>query len=165
MPTGDDVELRALRADEGRSLQRFYNGLSRESHRLFHPLGWNACLSECERIAREAAAGRRFDVVAVCGGAIVGWAFLSPIDPDVPVLGIAVADDFQGRGLGARLMHTLVDEGNRRGLKGIALTVVHDNDRARSLYERFGFCVTGGHRGADGLDYLEMEMRYSGGEP
>ena len=160
MPTDEHVELRTLRADEGRALQRFYNGMSHESRRLFRPLGWRAALHDCERICGDAARGTRFDVVAADEDDIVGWAFIAPMDREVPGLGIGVADAFHGQGIGRRLMQMLVDEGKRQGRKGIALIVVQDNDRARRMYERFGFSVTGEHRGDDGLDYFEMEMRY-----
>jgi neutral ceramidase len=159
-PGGDEVELRKLTRDDGRALQRFYNGLSPQSRRLFRPLGWSALLGDCERIARDAAQGLRFDVVACHGNAIVGWAFITPMDHDVPVLGIGVADAFQNRGIGTQLMQAVTDEGRRRGRSGIVLTVVNGNDRARVIYERFGFRTIGEHRGADGLDYLEMEMVY-----
>jgi ribosomal protein S18 acetylase RimI-like enzyme len=160
MTGSENVEVRTLTGGDGRALQRFYNELSPESRRLFRPLGWSALLSDCEQIARDAAEGRRFDVVAWHRDAVVGWAFITPMDHDVPVLGIGVADGFQNRGIGKQLMQAVTDEGRRRGRSGIVLTVVDGNDRARLLYERFGFRTIGTHRGDDGLDYLEMEMVY-----
>lgn len=62
-------------------------------------------------------------------------------------LGIAVRDDWQGRGIGTALMRALIDRAdNWMNVLRIELTVFTDNHRARALYERFGFVVEGTHR-------------------
>ena len=40
------------------------------------------------------------------------------------------------------------------------LIVVQDNPRAKALYERFGFVVTGEFTAADGKPYYNMEVRF-----
>jgi putative acetyltransferase len=62
-------------------------------------------------------------------------------------LGIAVADAWQRRGIGTRLMTTLIDLADHwLGALRIELTVFTDNHHARRMYERFGFMVEGTHR-------------------
>ena len=62
-------------------------------------------------------------------------------------LGIAVRDDWQGRGIGTALIAALIDRAdNWMNVLRIELTVFTDNDSARALYERFGFVVEGVHR-------------------
>jgi L-phenylalanine/L-methionine N-acetyltransferase len=55
-------------------------------------------------------------------------------------LGIAVHDEFQGRGVGALLLGALVDAADTAlGLRRIELQVFADNAPAIALYRRFGF--------------------------
>lgn len=70
-------------------------------------------------------------------------------------VGMVVADDFHGRGIGHRLLDAalyLADD--HLGLLRVDLEVLHDNRRAIALYERSGFEQEGRHRRA---------LRYRGG--
>lgn len=57
--------------------------------------------------------------------------------------GIAVAPGARGQGIGSALVEALCDEGRARGHAEIRLEVVDSNRRARALYARRGFTVTG----------------------
>ena len=62
-------------------------------------------------------------------------------------LGIAVRDDWQGRGIGHALMEALIDRADQwMNVLRIELTVFTDNEDAKRLYEGFGFVVEGVHR-------------------
>ncbi len=62
-------------------------------------------------------------------------------------IGMAVHDDWVGRGIGTALLRAAVDlADNWLGLRRLELTVYPDNARAIALYERFGFTVEGRHR-------------------
>ena len=54
-----------------------------------------------------------------------------------------VAEEMQGRGLGAELIGRAIQFCDERGYKRIWLTTFAGLDAARSLYERFGFSLTG----------------------
>jgi len=91
-------------------------------------------------------------LVAERGGAVVGSAGLHPA-PQVrrrhaAMLGISVAREAQGQGVGTALMEGLCDyaDGWAQILR-IELTVFVDNRRAIALYQRFGFVHEGTHRG------------------
>jgi [ribosomal protein S18]-alanine N-acetyltransferase len=59
----------------------------------------------------------------------------------------AVAPDWQGRGIGTRLMVEALALMRRDGLRGVALNTQEDNLPSRRLYERLGFRLCGGvHR-------------------
>jgi GNAT superfamily N-acetyltransferase len=86
-------------------------------------------------------------VVAVVGGQDAGacWMRLMPegvglasIDEKTPQLGIALRPEFQGRGIGTRLMQEALAQAWRAGHKKIALTV-HPENHAIVVYERCGF--------------------------
>jgi L-phenylalanine/L-methionine N-acetyltransferase len=77
-------------------------------------------------------------------------------------LGITVGKDFQGQGLGDRLMHSVLDwADNWAGVLRIELTVFTDNARAIDLYQRHGFVQEGvlrayALRGGEYVDALSM---------
>jgi ribosomal protein S18 acetylase RimI-like enzyme len=52
---------------------------------------------------------------------------------------VAVAPDFQGRGMGTMLLDAVAQEAQRRGKRALWLYCVERNTRARALYERYGF--------------------------
>lgn len=55
------------------------------------------------------------------------------------VVGMYVAQEQTGRGIGAALMHALVEDARRAGLELLVLTVTQDEGSAKRLYERCGF--------------------------
>ena len=62
-------------------------------------------------------------------------------------IGMAVRDDWQGKGIGSALMEAALDlADNWLGLSRIELNVYTDNERGIALYEKFGFEVEGTHR-------------------
>ena len=62
-------------------------------------------------------------------------------------IGMAVHDDWVGRGIGTALLRAVIDlADNWLGLRRLELTVYPDNDRAIALYQRFGFVIEGRHR-------------------
>lgn len=59
-------------------------------------------------------------------------------------LGISVHTAYQGKGIGNKLMETLIDlADNYLKLVRIELTVFSDNENATKLYEKHGFVVEG----------------------
>ena len=84
---------------------------------------------------------------------VVATSGLHPTSPalrrrHVMNLGIAVAPEAQGRGVGHALMVALCDWADRWGqLLRIELTVFVDNPRAIALYQRHGFLQEGRHLG------------------
>ena len=63
----------------------------------------------------------------------------------VATIGMAVRDDWQGRGVGTALMEAALDlADNRLNLTRVELTVYTDNAAAIALYEKFG--IEGTHR-------------------
>jgi putative acetyltransferase len=59
-------------------------------------------------------------------------------------IGMAVHDDYQGRGVGTALLSGLIELAERwLGLIRLELTVYTDNERAIALYKRLGFVVEG----------------------
>jgi GNAT superfamily N-acetyltransferase len=70
-------------------------------------------------------------VIAVRGGVIVGHAMavdrIDPGEPRVTDIGVVVADDWQGRGLGSALMRAVVTEAQARGVTLLEMDVLGHN--------------------------------------
>ncbi len=86
-------------------------------------------------------------MVACAGNAVVGWCSLQrnrlPANRHRAWLGMGVVGSHRGRGIGPRLLQASIDEATARDIARIDLEVRVDNDRARRLYERFGFRMRG----------------------
>jgi putative acetyltransferase len=64
----------------------------------------------------------------------------------VAQLGMAVRDDWQGRGVGTALLQAAIDLADRwLNLSRLELNVFTDNAPAIQLYQKFGFVVEGTH--------------------
>jgi putative acetyltransferase len=95
-----------------------------------------------------ASGSDRHTLVAVVNERVVGQLGLHVIENprrrDVGGFGMAVHDDFQGRGIGSALMAAMLDlADNWLGLRRIEMEVWADNAAAVHLYEKFGFVVEG----------------------
>jgi putative acetyltransferase len=92
-------------------------------------------------------------LVAERDGRVVGTAGLHATGPalrrrHVMMLGISVAQEAQGQGVGRALMQALCSFADEWGqVLRLELQVYADNDRAIALYERFGFVREGLHHG------------------
>ncbi|GAC1608023.1 MAG: GNAT family N-acetyltransferase [Ramlibacter sp.] len=90
-------------------------------------------------------------LVAVAGGHVVGAAGLHPTGNSlrrahVRMLGIGIAGEFQGRGVGRLLIARLLEwADNWAGVLRVELTVHADNDPAIALYRAMGFVEEGRH--------------------
>ena len=63
------------------------------------------------------------------------------------MLGMTVADEFQGRGVGDALMKALLSIADGwLNVSRVDLTVFTDNERAIALYRKHGFDVEGTHK-------------------
>lgn len=77
---------------------------------------------------------------------ITGYAGLASRAGEAYVQTLAVRRNCWGRGLGTALLSALLGEADRRGAAPVLLEVRVDNDRAQSLYRRFGFVEIGRRR-------------------
>ena len=74
-------------------------------------------------------------------------------------IAIVVADEWQGRGIGLRLLETLVAAARARGIVRLEGEVLADNTAVRSLLARLGFSL---RRDPDGADIFLIEKRLAG---
>lgn len=80
------------------------------------------------------------DVVVVeVDGELIGYAAAWFVADQAELGNIAVAASWRRRGVGARLVTTVLERAGERGMREVFLEVRPSNTAAKRLYERFGF--------------------------
>jgi phosphinothricin acetyltransferase len=123
---------------------------------------WDAShLATCRLVARE-------------NGVIVGWAALSPISSRYAYRGVCevsvyVADSVRGKGVGRRLLESLVDTSEQDGRWMLQASVFPENEASVALHTACGFRVLGRRERVAQLDgvwrdtlILERRSRVAG---
>jgi ribosomal protein S18 acetylase RimI-like enzyme len=64
-----------------------------------------------------------------------------PDDKEIHIECIAVARSAQGTGIGTRLLNELFSHASNESIQKVTLEVINTNTKAKSLYERLGFCI------------------------
>jgi len=143
-----EITVRRTEPDYFEALQRIFSGPRTISGTLQMPLPsaqtWGERLSEPPE--------GLFSLVACVEDEVVGSLGLETSPTrwrmrHVATIGMAVRDDWQGRGVVTALMEAALDlADNWLGMSRVELTVYTDNAAAIALYEKFGFEIEGTHR-------------------
>lgn len=80
-------------------------------------------------------------------GAVAGYFVAMPGIDEMHLLNLTVAPAWQGRGHGRMMLDALVRHGRLRNARSLWLEVRESNERARAIYERYGFVEVGRRRG------------------
>jgi diaminopimelate decarboxylase len=142
----DGVLIRQARPRDARSYVRFWKAIVDEgrfvrSETVSHPLRFYRSRFRDPHTDQEA------QVVAVSGDRIVGHVYIQrerhPVTKHVATLGIAVASDFRGKGIGSALLIEAIDWAKSVRVEKIVLSVYPNNVDAIALYRKFGFVEEG----------------------
>ena len=82
-------------------------------------------------------------LVAVAGGEIVGSVHIGLTRHGFGEIGMAVAREWRGRGVGSALLAASIELARERGLHKLSLGVFAQNAAAIALYRKFGFLEEG----------------------
>jgi len=83
------------------------------------------------------------DLLAEAEGRIVGSIHVEPSRHGFGEIGMAVAQDWRGRGVGSALLETAIAWAREQRLHKLSLDVFAHNERAIGLYRKFGFVEEG----------------------
>jgi L-phenylalanine/L-methionine N-acetyltransferase len=146
-----EVTIRRAEPADAAGIARTYLSRSTAAGTLQNP--YPSIADWTERLGRDATSNYIFVAVAgnEAGDEVIGHAGLHGSKnvrrQHAWGLGISVRDDWQRRGVGTRLMETMLDLADQwLGALRIELTVFTDNAAALALYRKFGFDVEGVHR-------------------
>lgn len=105
---------------------------------------------------RKVVSGGHTHFVAVREHRILGWCDILPLHGQMRshtgVLGMGVAAEERGKGIGKALILAAIAKATDRGLSRIELTVHSENHVAQALYRRVGFVHEGTQRHGWRLD-------------
>lgn len=155
--SGERLTARRLADDDAPALRAFHEKLSGSSRSTFTPHAYDP-----ETVAtyiERSLSGEDLIYVLLSGNETVGYFFLWEFQSPIPLLGIGLADAFQGEGLGPQMMELLIDDARTAGREGIELTTMRDNDRAFSLYKKVGFQHVGDVDNVTGNGTIVVERK------
>ncbi len=93
------------------------------------------------------------------GGRAVGFCMLWVRGRVGEVIAVAVAPPWQGRGIGGQLMHAMIDDAGKMGIRLLLLKTGVGNRRAQRLFRGMGFEATGGVEGYYAGGQAAIRMR------
>jgi acyl-CoA synthetase (NDP forming)/GNAT superfamily N-acetyltransferase len=135
---GSTIAVRAIERDDEVALSTFYAHLSPESQ-AFRFFAAPADVSEIAKRLVIADYESQFGLVARSGADVVGHAVYIVTGGRRAEMGLAVADAYQGRGLGLLLFAQLADAAARNGIEVFEAVVKADNHRMLDLLRDSGF--------------------------
>src|SRR5215207_5755633 len=146
---GRTLRLRAPGPDDAAALLDFFSDLSQESlYRRFHgypEIGPRLVEPLTSADPREAGA-----LVGCVDDRIVAVANFARLrDPKAAEVAFAVADDYQRRGIGTRLLEQLAARAGALGVERFLAEVLSDNRQMLGVFEAVGFAVTRGVAGGE----------------
>ena len=141
---GSTVKVRPLEPDDEQRLLDFFRSLSEESRwlRFFSFVKDKLLAAEAHREATVDYV-RTFGLIALTGGEerVVGHALYSAIAEDRADAAFAVADDYQGRGLGTILVGQLAQVAAANGIQVFEADVLASNHKMLGVFRRSGFPI------------------------
>jgi acyl-CoA synthetase (NDP forming)/GNAT superfamily N-acetyltransferase len=146
---GRTVEIRPSRPSDLAMVREMYDAMSDENRRLrFFGLGRGVGRRTADRVC--APAGGSFALLALYGGRVVGTSeYEVGHDPTTAEIGLAVADDFHGHGVGTLLLEHLAHVARGEGVTVFTADTLADNSAVLDVFTQLG---------------LPAERRYEGGE-
>jgi RimJ/RimL family protein N-acetyltransferase len=147
--TGDtDVTIRRSTPDDFDGFYDCFAAICRERRYLAH--GDPPPKDAARAFITDAHERGAVQFVAIAGGRIVGWCDIIPHAWEgfrhSGRLGMGIAPEFRGEGLGRRLLDATMRAARESGLTRIELEVFSSNTKAIRLYERYGFVHEGVRR-------------------
>ena len=82
-------------------------------------------------------------IVAVAGGEVIGSIHVDASGHGFGEIGMAIAREWRGRGVGSALMEAAIEWARERGLHKLSLGVFAHNAAGLALYRKYGFVEEG----------------------
>ncbi len=145
-PESNGFVVRPAMPRDAGSFFEMWNGVVGEG-RYVRPDHTRRPVAFYRRAFRRSWTNDRADVVAVSGSRVLGHLTVvreeGSVSRHVATVGIAVAADVRGRGVGSALMTEAIRWARAMEVEKLALSVFPDNAAALALYRRFGFVEEG----------------------
>ncbi|MFQ3293992.1 MAG: ribosomal protein S18 acetylase RimI-like enzyme [Halobacteriales archaeon] len=139
---GREIEFRATGRDDTEAIAEMYDTFDQEDRAQGIPPANPTRVRDW----LDTILGEGLNVAAWHGEQVAGHATLMPDDDCAYELAIFVHQDYQGAGIGRRLLEATLGYGQAEGVPAVWLSVERWNRRAVGLYESIGFERHGGER-------------------
>ena len=137
---GSTVHVRPIRAEDEQDLHRFLEELDPES-RMFRFFSAGTDLGAAARSMVDVDYTRRYGLVAIRGGEVVGQGLYFGEASNEAEVAFAVADRLQGMGLGTLLLAHLAQVASEHGITVFWAEVMPENHRMIEVFRDSGFPV------------------------
>ncbi len=148
MPDGTDLTIRPIRPEDAEIEREFVRNLSPQS-RYFRFMQAVSELTQAMLVRfTQIDYDREMALIAVRADEdgqetqVAVGRYTVDADKDACEFALTVADDWQGRGIGSRLMHELMDVARSRGLSLMRGEVLAENQSMISLMQRLDFAIS-----------------------
>jgi RimJ/RimL family protein N-acetyltransferase len=133
-----EFTVRQALADDGRAMAELFAAVAAERDGIATepPVDVDARTAD---FARDAASS----LIAVAGGEVIGMFHVAASRHGFGEIGMTVARDWRGRGVGSALMQAGIDRARDQGLHKLSLEVFAHNAAAIALYSKCGFSEEG----------------------
>jgi RimJ/RimL family protein N-acetyltransferase len=146
---GKQAVFRYPRKDDAKGLMKYINGLIRDKAYIGKqkPVTLQEEVKWLREVLRQVRKAEKIHIIVEMNGKIVGSSEAKPdvMDARRHTAGIAIglSREAQDKGIGTKLLGTLIEQSKLLGIKILKLTVFGSNERARHVYERLGFKYVG----------------------
>jgi RimJ/RimL family protein N-acetyltransferase len=130
------MHVRAIRDDDRLPLARLYAAVADERR-------WIGAEPPVDVERRASTWSLDGHFVAEADGAVVGQVFVLPSSHGFGEIGMLVAREWRGRGVGTALMERAIGWAREQGLHKLSLDVFPHNEAAIALYRKLGFVEEG----------------------
>lgn len=134
--------IREMKMNDRKIVQEFFDNMSERSVSFFNVNHGNE--KRTMEFFESGKPDHRFFVMTD-EKEIIALSFIWDITLSIPWFGIAVADKYQGRGIGKRLIEEIFSVLIKEGYGGLILRTATENIPAQKLYEKCGFEKIGVH--------------------
>lgn len=137
--------LRVATVDDWDAFRAVYEAIAAEGRWIGGelPIDWEA---RWPRFQTSITDPRWLVVLASVDDRPVGWISAEHQAIGRVELGMGIIDGYRSRGIGTMLLATVVGWAKQQGAHKVTLELWPHNDRARGLYEKFGFVLEGSYR-------------------
>ena len=160
---GDVVQIRPIRPDDADALIVFFARLGQQS-RYFRFFRFKESLEREEAVYfTNIDYAKRMALVAIDDGEIVavGRYDVLPEDETVAEVAFAVADEYQGRGIGSELLSLLTVHARRSSITGFRAFVLADNVQMMRVFRNSGYTLA--RTLEDGVYTVDFPVEHSAG--
>ncbi len=143
------MTITKLRGVHREAFEKFLGELDRRTTYNYTHFGYKIVspAATASAVLKEIVAGNVVGYVLLGNGKIIGFGHLDFFSKKekrhVAKLGIVLHQEYQGKGIGERLLDAMIADAAQMGIEKIWLATYTDNRRARELYRSKGFIVEG----------------------